>query len=116
MPRKTRQEKMAAALRRLKKQAQTSEESTPTTPKVKEPKQDIQTHQGYSLDKIQVDKPSVKPPPRSETARYDYTYVFNDLKTIVFLSILAIGLEILLNLTMRLEFAKLLLRRFGIDT
>ncbi len=115
MPKKTRQQKMAAALRRLKKQAQVQETATPTTPKVQKPQTEPPIAQGYSLSKLKVEKASDKPKVTVEAQRYNYTYVSSDLKKIILLSTFAIALEILLNLTMRLEFAKLLLLRFGIE-
>jgi hypothetical protein len=115
MPRKTRQQKMAAALRRLKKRTQVQEPVVATPQKIQKPQPEAATTQGYSLGKLKEEKALEKPKVKVEAQRYDYTHVSSDLKKIILLSTLAIALEILLNLTMRAEFAKLLLRRFGID-
>jgi len=115
MTRKTRQQKMAAAIRRLKQQAQVQESVAVTPQKIEEPKPEAATTQGYSLNKLKVGKAAEKPKVKVETQRYDYSHVSAELKKIITLSTLAIALEILLNLTMRAEFAKLLLRRFGIE-
>ena len=115
MPRKTRQQKMAAALRRLRKQARVQEPIVTTPQKIQKPQPEAAIAQGYSLGKLKVEKASERPKVKVEAQRYDYAYVPSDLKKIILLSTLAIALEIFLNLTMRTEFAKLLLRRFGID-
>ncbi len=115
MPRKTRQQKMAAALRRLKQQAQVQESVAAAPKKIEEPQPEAATTQGYSLNKLKIESASEKPRVRVEARRYDYTHVSGDLKKIITLSTLAVALEILLHLTMRNEFAKLLLRRFGIE-
>ena len=115
MPRKTREQKMAAALRRLKARVQPQAKPSSPPPKKQKPQTETPSSQDYSYSVSLPKTPQAAQPVKTEVQRYDYAYVSSDLKKIALLSVFAIVLEIVLSLTMRLEFAKLLLRRFGID-
>lgn len=114
MPRKTREQKMAAALRRMKKQAETQKNlgdqnsAGPGTPS-KSPPPTYKIATLPSIDSTQ------QPTPGAKTDTYDYSYIPRDLRKIFFLSATAIVFEVAANLTTRLQFVKLLLRRFGIE-
>jgi hypothetical protein len=129
MPKKTREEKMAAAIRRLKQQVAGQQipirptvssegqepESPPSTPETTAvPKQTL-TPQGYSVAGLKLKSVPTVTPIIKEEERYNYTYVTADLRKIAVLAVAAIALEAILNLTTHASFAKLILRRFGIE-
>jgi len=128
MPKKTREEKMAAALRRLKQQvalqqsprpAVASErptpESTSAAPETTAAPNQSVTPQGYSLSNFKQKSPPSPQLIRTEGERYNYAYVTGDLRKIAVLASAAVALEIILSLTTRASFAKLILRTFGIE-
>ncbi|MEX0621919.1 MAG: hypothetical protein WD187_02915 [Candidatus Woykebacteria bacterium] len=110
MPKKTKEQKMAAALRRMKIRIDQEKRPVPKGAGEKKP-----PATEYSIDQIKIKSPASPAILRSKEARYDYSYIARDLKTILILSSVAIVIEVGLSLTMRLQFAKLLLRRFGIE-
>jgi len=129
MPKKTREEKMAAAIRRLKQQVAgqqipirptvSSEGQEPESPSsapetTAVPKQTL-TPQGYSLGDLKQKSVVSSGTKITEGERYNYTYVTADLRKIAVLAAAAIALEAILNLTTHASFAKLILRRFGIE-
>lgn len=114
MPKKTKEQKMASQLRRLKKQSQPQKRRVETKTKQVEIKSAVLPPTSYGLDDVKVGSLSKKPF-KTETQRYDYSYLNSDLKKIVIFSIIAITFEVVLSLTMRAGFAKLLLLRFGIE-
>ena len=119
MPKKTREEKMAAQLRRMKEQL-TRQQSAPAsvqeTPKPTQPaKQEVPTTQGFSVSGVSLKSTPALQPTREVAERYNYAYIARDLKKIATLAAAAIALEIILNLTTRTSFAKLILRTLGID-
>ncbi len=103
MPRKTRKEKMSAQLRSLKRKISTNqsdlEEDTiqiPTTPKYTfEPKQKITE--------------------RQRVTKSNYSYVYSELKQVGILIVITLVFQVGLNLTLRTDFAKLLLSSLGIE-
>jgi len=119
MPKKTRQEKIAAELHRLKKQL----EGQPTipAPKTTEPREPkstpepINTSTGISLKGLDVTTSPSTQFVNKETERYDYTYLARDLRKIALLAIAAVAIEIVLSLTTHASFAKLILRSFGLE-
>ena|SRR3972149_4140655 len=116
MPKKTREQKMASELRRLKRQASPQKSWEPPKAKAAETRPTIVPSTGYNnVSEVRVAALSSKEASKTEIQSYDYSYVTSDLKKIVVLSTLTITFEVVLNLTMRLEFANLLLRRLGID-
>jgi hypothetical protein len=134
MPKKTREEKMAAQLRRMKEQL-TRQQSAPAsvqeTLKPTQPaKQEVPTTQGFSVSGVNLKSTPALQPTREVAERYNrkitsrdcfsgerynYAYIARDLKKIATLAAAAIALEIILNLTTRASFAKLILRTLGID-
>ncbi|OGY23841.1 MAG: hypothetical protein A2172_05415 [Candidatus Woykebacteria bacterium RBG_13_40_15] len=115
MPRKTKAQKMAATLKRLRSQASSFQTPTKTDEApIDAAKKDVPSLE-YSLTDVKIKSPVRPAKPNIDTQSVNYDYVAGDLKKIFILTILAISLEVLLNLTMRLQFAKLLLRRFGIE-
>src|SRR3989344_4416698 len=115
MPKKTREQKMASELRRLKRQASPQKSWEAPKAKAVETRPTIVPSTGYNVSEVRVAALSSKEASKTEIQSYDYSYVTSDLKKIVILSTLTITFEVVLNLTMRLEFANLLLRRLGID-
>lgn len=105
---------MAAALHRMKKKVDLQSSSKKQNaeqpaPVIETPKVD------YEPQVFKIKEPVKTPAIRSSTEKYSYAYVTSDLKKALILSAAAIALEVVLNLTLRSGFAKLLLRRFGID-
>lgn len=115
MPKKTKEQKMASQLRRLKRQAQPKKRSVETETKRTQIKPAALPPTNYGLDDVKMGSSSYKKPLQTETQRYDYSHVNSDIKKIVVLSIIAVTFEVVLSLTMRNEFATLLLLRFGIE-
>jgi len=115
MPKKTKEQKMASELRRLKRQASPQKSWNAPRAKVVEIRSTVLPSAGYNVNEVGVEALSSKNGSKTEIQSYDYSYVTSDLKKIVVLSIITITFEVVLNLTMRLEFANLLLRRLGID-
>jgi hypothetical protein len=120
MPKKTREEKIAAQLRRLKKQlegGQVVAKPTPVEPKVAEEPtgSPVITPTGVSLKELGVKTTPSTTVVKKELERYDYAYVARDLRKIAILAVAAVAIEIILNLTTRAGFAKLILRSFGLE-
>ena len=118
MPKKTREEKMAAQLRRMKEQLamQQSSPIAPTPPKpAAAPQTQVTAPKGFSVSEPDFKKPTIFQPTKEVGQRYDYTYVTGDLRKIAVLAAVAIALEVALNLTTRASFAKLILRSFGLE-
>lgn len=113
MPRKTKGQKMAAALHRMKKKVEQQESSKKQTAKQPAPATEI-PKAAYDPGVFKLKEPAKTPAIRSSTEKYNYAYVTSDLRKALILSAAAIALEIVLNLTLRSSFAELLLRRFGI--
>ena len=120
---------MAAALRRLKQQVagqqspkppaissegQSLEAARSTPEPIAVPKQKL-TSQGYSLRDLKQKSANHTEITSREEERYNYTYVVVDLRKIAVLASAAVALEIILSLTTRASFAKLILRTFGIE-
>jgi len=112
MPKKTREEKIAAQLRRLKQQIASQEIGPQEVPDTKTPPVSSPT---ISLDSLAIKSPAATPLAKPKLDRYSYSYVSSDLKKIAVLAAAMIIFEISVNLTLRTDFAKLLLRSFGID-
>jgi hypothetical protein len=121
MPKKTRAEKLAAQLRRLKMQASFSGQQP--TEKVIQPQVIENKSEQPQQPSIEA-KPIIniqevinkkETPKGSESQRYNYSYVKGDLRKIITLASLAVTIEVGLNLTLRTGFAKLILRTFGIE-
>ena len=106
---------MISELRRLKNQARPEKTLEIPVAKVVETKSTIVPNIGYNVSEVRAGTLSSKLASKTQAQSYDYSYVSSDLKKIIVLSTLTIAFEVVLNLTMRLEFAKLLLRRLGID-
>jgi hypothetical protein len=121
MPKKTRAEKLAAQLRRLKMQASFSDQQ-PTgkviQPQAAENKSEqpqqpsIEAKPTINIQEVIDKKETVK---GDESKRYNYSHVKGDLRKIITLASLAVAIEVGLNLTLRTSFAKLILRTFGIE-
>lgn len=91
MPKKTRQEKIIAELRR-QLQAKGSEVTVKASPIIKAPSD---PHLSLSrTDKMSFKSPSVKTSPAA--AVQDYSYVGKELRRIVIITALAVGWEFLL--------------------
>lgn len=106
---------MAAAIRRLKKQAELQVSRATPPQEAKITKRPTTPNQDYTLPDTKLDKITYQKPKQTETTTHKYDYVTSDLKRIALFTVIAIGLEIALSLTMRLQFVKLLLRRFGLE-
>ena len=120
MPKKTREEKMAAQLRRMKeqlgKQQATAAPAQEAPKPVKPTKQETTPPtKSYSTSGVDLKSTPATQPTKEVAERYNYAYVAGDLRKIAILAIAAIALEIILNLTTRASFAKLILRTLGID-
>ena len=106
MPRKTRKEKMSAQLRRLKSQVEGEQPDF----KLEKP-----------VTKKVVSVPAYEPelnvsnPVQIRSDQTNYSYVISDLSKIGLLIIVTLILEVALNLTVRTNFAKLLLSNLGIE-
>ena len=107
MPRKTKRQKILARLHRLEQKPE----------KVFEESDGNQT--SLKIDQTQVSledsKPKESPQPKAKTTAYDYSYVYRDIRKIIILSALALGVEILLSLTASNSYAKLVLRTLNLD-
>jgi hypothetical protein len=101
MPKKTREEKILARLRRL-------EQSNETITEVSEPS--APTSSGYSLKNISP--PTKSTPITSTSTEVDYSYVRSDLKKIAILTVAALLIEVALSLTASEWYAKLFPRLF----
>ncbi len=112
MPRKTKQQKMAAALRRLKKKVETKKISSAekSTTDINVP-----TASTYNLENLRIKETKISGLGVAVSKVDNYSYLAHDLRKIFILSLLAIFLEVVLTLTTRTHFAKLLLLRFGIE-
>ncbi len=107
MPRKTKKQKILARLHRLEQHSVKSEGSeVVSTPS---PKPDVNQ---ISLD---GSEPKVATPPKSTVTTYNYSYVYSDVRKILILSALALGIEIVLSLTASNGYAKLALRYLNLD-
>lgn len=106
MPRKTRKQKIASQLHRLSKKSVSGQRRI----KAEEPIVTVETTKP-------VYKPEFRESKSTKTAglNINYSYVTTDLKRIGIIAILTIVLEIGLNLTLRTNFAKLLLLSLGIE-
>lgn len=94
MPRKTKQQKILAELRSLKKELQVPQQiQSPAT----------NSNPVTSTEKI---PPIVTSPARSFS--YDYRYVTQDLKKVAILATIALLIEVVLSLTLNMGFANLL--------
>ena len=112
MPRKTKQQKMAAALRRMKKKVEAkkispAEKSTTSV--------NVPTASTYNLENLRIKETKISGSDVTVSKTGNYLYLASDLRKIFILSLLAIFLEVALTLTTRTQFAKLLLLRFGIE-
>ncbi|OGY22984.1 MAG: hypothetical protein A2172_03565 [Candidatus Woykebacteria bacterium RBG_13_40_15] len=123
MPKKTRAEKLAAQLRRLKMQSSVSgQQPSPINQTIPQPTAEVGQEKPREVP-ITTTKPVIniqqiiekKQSPKDESQRYSYSYVKGDLRKIVVLASLAVAVEVGLNLTLRTSFAKLILRTFGIE-
>lgn len=112
MPRKTKQQKMAAALRRMKKEVETKK-----TPPTEQPttKVDAPTASTYNLANLRVKEEHISGPGVAVSKVGNYSYLANDIRKIFILSILAIFLEVVITLTTKTQFAKLVLLQLGIE-
>lgn len=113
MPRKTRQQKMAAKLHRMEKQLGESEPIEDDS--IGSKKQDTDKPTSYSLRDIKLTKTEKFPEKALNTDVGTYDYVMADVRKIIVLSAIAVAAEIALSLTINSQFAKLLLSRFGIE-
>lgn len=119
MPKKTREEKMAAQLRRMKEQlgrkqyipAKSQEPTRASQP----PKQEDQPKQSISVDGLSLKTTPTTQSIKEVAERYNYAYVGSDLRKIAVLATAAVALEIVLNLTTRASFVKLILHNLGIE-
>ncbi len=118
MPRKTKQQKMAAALRRMKNKVETKSSTTTTTTTTTESpstKTNTPTASTYNLENLRTKETKYSGAGSVVTKAEDYSFLAKDLRKIFILSLLAIILEIVISLTTRIHFAKLILLRFGIE-
>ncbi len=112
MPRKTKQQKIAAALRRRKKEVETKK----TSPTEKSTANiNVPTASTYNLENLRIKETKFSGPSVVASKTGKYSYLVNDLRKIFILSLLAIILEVAITLTTKTQFAKLLLLRFGIE-
>ena len=114
MPRKTKQQKMAAALRRMKNQIKQLPFEKNSAEESKTKEETIATVE-YNAESLATKETKYAISSNPMEKQQNYAYVSRDLRKIFILSLIAISLEVALSLTTRLEFAKLLLRRFGIE-
>lgn len=102
MPKKTRKEKMASQLRRLK-EAMKKAETTFSQPLTEPPKLKY--------------NPTI--PPKTPTAQTkstdEFASIYKDIRQVGIVVVVTLLIQIGLNLTLRTNFAKLLLRSFGIE-
>lgn len=112
MPRKTKQQKMAAALRRMKKKVEIKKTS-PTEKTITEV--DTPTAATYNLENLRIKETKISGSGVAVSKINNYSYLAKDLRKIFILSLLAIFLEVTITLTTKTQFAKLLLLRFGIE-
>lgn len=78
-------------------------------------KQETPARVGVNISGLDLKSSLTKEPTKDVSQRYDYAYVASDLRKIVILATAAVALEIILNLTTRASFAKLILRTLGIE-
>ena len=106
MPRKTKKQKILAKLHRLEKQSE-------------KPTQDPSVSVEYTLkeNKYSVEEPKSERKEKSALSKtiYDYSYVYKDIRKIIFISALALGIEVVLSLTASNGYAKLALRSLNLD-
>jgi hypothetical protein len=103
MPKKTREEKILARLRRLEK-TQAESEATPAPTAGKS---------NFSLNDVEKNKPSTSTTTHSSNrAALDYSYVKKDLRKIAVLTVAALLVEFVLSLTASSWYAKLFPRLF----
>lgn len=132
MPKKTREEKMAAQLRRMKKQMELQTEGRFERPLdvAEAPTKQNTPQSSFSLKDLDSAKAKADQPAKTKTQGYhytpidkvsqgavthDYNQVKSDLRRILILAVATVALEIVLNLTLRASFAKLILLHFGIE-
>lgn len=94
MPKKTRQQKILAELRSLKKELQVPQ-AVPSNP----------TPNSYQVNQERVANPITISPVNA--IAYDYSYLFKDLRKVAVLSTIAILIEVVLSLTLNIGFANL---------
>ena len=106
MPRKTKKQKILTKLRRLEKQSEKpiQDPSVSTEYTSKEDQ--------YSVEELKSEKKEKSVV--SET-RYDYSHVYKDIRKILLISALALGIEVGLRLTASSGYAKLALRSLNLD-
>ncbi len=117
MPRKTKKQKILARLHRLEQREEDT--SLPKTIKSKEPEIRIENQQDISIKP----EPSITQPKQiklstqttTQDNRHNYSYVYKDLRKILILTVLALGIEAALSLTASTGYAKLLLRSLNLD-
>lgn len=102
MPRKTRKEKMAAQLRKLRETIQANE-TTVNDPRVEIPRV---KYVPEILPKISAEK---------DKSEDEFSGIYGDIKRIGLVIVVTLIFQIGLNLTLRTNFAKLLLRSLGIE-
>lgn len=103
MPRKTKKQKILARLHRLQLQTvRTEDEGSEivTTP---------DTKPGESQLSLADSEPKVATQPKAKAITYSYSHVYSDVKKILILSALALGVEVVLSLTASNGYAKLAL-------
>ena len=101
MPRKTKKQKILARLHRLEQRGEDT--NLPKTIESKEPAIRIDNQQDIPIKP----EPSISQPkqikPATQTAtqdnRHNYSYVYKDLRKIIILTVLALGVEVALSLT-----------------
>jgi hypothetical protein len=117
MPRKTKRQKILARLHRLEQKGEDA--TSPNTSKRVEPEVRIENQQKISIKP----EPSIAQPKETKVAtqasvqdnRYNYSYVYKDLRKIIVLTVLALGGEVFLSLTASTSYAKLVLRALNLD-
>ena len=118
---KTREQKILTELRRLKMQA--GQYAPKIEAEIKEEKtHETQTTPEKPSEKIQFSIPEtiVSPPVKPDLTQHeassiDYSYVFKDLRKTLILATGAILVQVGLSLTLKLPYAKLILRTLNLD-
>ena len=101
MPRKTRQQKLAAELRSLKSQLRTSEMTEVSSVPQSETRKTLAANRLSQL----LNTTTLAATSRNN---YDYGYVVKDLRKVAVLATIALLIEVVLSLTLNLGFANLL--------
>lgn len=105
VPRKTKQQKILSKLRRLE-QKPASETSTEVRPEI--------SLEGLSTSAVNL-RPEATDQPTPKDDRYNYSYVYKDIRKIFILTAIALALEIILSLTASGSYAKLVLRTLNLE-